>query len=202
MINDYASLKTTIADFLARDDMTAKIPVFIQLAEAEMNRVLDTREQERRVQATVAKGVRHINMPANLHEFRMVRSTSPKEQVLEFCSLDAIERDYGKQEGAPKAYSIVSDEIRLAPIPNEPTTIEMVFTEDFASLSDSVATNRLLLRNPDIYLHGALKHAHVFLLDEARAQYHGGLFDRAVAGAAQDAEASRFGQGPLTIKQR
>jgi len=37
-ISTYAELKTSIADFLARDDLTGQIPNFIQLAEGGMNR--------------------------------------------------------------------------------------------------------------------------------------------------------------------
>lgn len=35
MITDYSSLKTTIADFIHRNDLDDKIPTFIQLAEAK-----------------------------------------------------------------------------------------------------------------------------------------------------------------------
>ena len=36
MITDYATLQTEIAAFAYRDDLTAKIPTFIQLCEADM----------------------------------------------------------------------------------------------------------------------------------------------------------------------
>ena len=45
MINDYASLQQAIANELARADLTSAIPTFIQLAEADFNRVLRTRFQ-------------------------------------------------------------------------------------------------------------------------------------------------------------
>ena len=38
MITDFLSLKTTVADWLARADLTAQIPTFVQLAEARMSR--------------------------------------------------------------------------------------------------------------------------------------------------------------------
>lgn len=43
MINDYATLQAAIADELARADLTAAIPNFIQLAEADLNRQVRTR---------------------------------------------------------------------------------------------------------------------------------------------------------------
>ena len=44
-IGNYSELKTAIANFLARDDLTSQIPNFIQLAEGRMSRELETREQ-------------------------------------------------------------------------------------------------------------------------------------------------------------
>ena len=202
MITSYATLQSTVADFLARDDLTTQIPVFVQLAEAEMSRLLNTREQERRVQATVRAGVRHINMPEFLREYRMVKVTSPKEVVLDFLPLDVVESDYGDQQGTPRCYTIVGDDLRFAPIPSTEIGVEMVYTENVPALSEARPNNRMLLRSPDVYLHGTLKHAHSFLLDEARAQYHAALFTQAMAAVAQDAEASRFGRGPLTIQLR
>ena len=37
-LNTYTALKTSIADFLNRDDLTSVIPDFIALAEAQINR--------------------------------------------------------------------------------------------------------------------------------------------------------------------
>ena len=39
-ISNFTELKSSIADFLNRDDLTAVIPTFIKLAEADMNRKL------------------------------------------------------------------------------------------------------------------------------------------------------------------
>ena len=46
-ISTYAELKTAIANFMARTDLTDQIPNFIQLAEARLSRELETRDQEK-----------------------------------------------------------------------------------------------------------------------------------------------------------
>jgi hypothetical protein len=38
-INNYTELVAAIAEWLARDDLTARIPDFVTLAEAKINRV-------------------------------------------------------------------------------------------------------------------------------------------------------------------
>lgn len=40
MIQDYSTLKAAIADWLARADLTSRIPTFVQFAEARINREL------------------------------------------------------------------------------------------------------------------------------------------------------------------
>ncbi len=55
-ISSYTDLQTSIANFLARDDLTSVIPDFIQLAEARMSRELDTRSQEKRAIAPTVIG--------------------------------------------------------------------------------------------------------------------------------------------------
>ena len=65
-IASYADLKTSIANFLARSDLTAQIPDFIQLAEARINRELETREQEKRSTATLVAGDEYISLPTDM----------------------------------------------------------------------------------------------------------------------------------------
>ena len=77
-IGTYAELKTSIANFLARDDLTAQIPDFIQLAEGRMSRELETREQEKRSTATLTSGDEYIALPTDMREVREVKlNTSP-----------------------------------------------------------------------------------------------------------------------------
>ena len=47
-LTTYDELKTSIADFLDRDDLTSVIPDFITLAEADLNRGLRHWRQEKR----------------------------------------------------------------------------------------------------------------------------------------------------------
>ena len=69
-ISTYSELKTAIANFLARDDLTSVIPDFIQLAEATMSRELETRSQEKRATATLTADDEYIALPTDLREVR------------------------------------------------------------------------------------------------------------------------------------
>ena len=52
-ISTFAELKSSIADFLNRDDLTSVIPTFIKLAEADINRNVRHWRMENRATAEV-----------------------------------------------------------------------------------------------------------------------------------------------------
>lgn len=63
-VNDYSTLKAAIADELARADLTAVIPTFIQLAEADFNRQLRARQMQVMVTGSAVAGV--ITLPTDV----------------------------------------------------------------------------------------------------------------------------------------
>ena len=64
MLNDYSSLQSSIADWLARADLTGAIPTFIQLAEARINRDVRTRQTQSLVTGDAVDGI--ITLPTDL----------------------------------------------------------------------------------------------------------------------------------------
>src|SRR5436190_14276226 len=82
LIVDYASLQSAVTEYLARDqDVTliARIPTFIQLAEAKFNRQLFVRQMEQRATALVDLGSSEpefVSLPADFQSMRRVRLSS------------------------------------------------------------------------------------------------------------------------------
>ena len=72
---NYSELKSNIADFLNRSDLTAVIPTFIQLAEGRLNRQLRTVDQYTR--ATLSSTDQFLSMPDDFLEMTHLRPTSP-----------------------------------------------------------------------------------------------------------------------------
>jgi len=67
-ITTYAELQAAAATWLVRGDLTARIPEFIALAEARLNRVLRTRLAETEVAVTTTVGSRKAALPAGFTE--------------------------------------------------------------------------------------------------------------------------------------
>lgn len=199
-ITSYADLQTSIANFLARDDLTAQIPDFIQLTEARINRELETREQEKRVQSTLVAGDEYIALPIDLREVREVKLNTSPLTVLSYASPTSLDTQYSSNgQGKPLGYSIVGKEMKIRPIPDSSYTMEIVYVGDVDALS-AVSTPTLFTRSPDLYLYGSLTEAYVYLLDEQRAAQYDEKFTRTINEVRMDEERSHYGTGPLQTK--
>ena len=67
-ITTYAELQAAAANWLVRADLTQRIPEFITLAEARLNRVLRARLAETEAMLTATVGSRTIPLPAGFAE--------------------------------------------------------------------------------------------------------------------------------------
>jgi len=199
-ITSYADLQSSIANFMARSDLTTQIPEFIQLAESRMSRELETREQEKRSQATLTAGDEYILLPNDFREVREVKINASPTRVLTYYSPAALDSMYSSNgEGMPEGYSIVGLEMKLRPIPDSAYTSEIIYIGSLPSLSATV-TPTLFLRSPDLYLYGALSEGYSYLLDEARAAQYDQKFTRILEEIKVDEQRSHYGTGSLQIK--
>ena len=59
-ISTYTELQTAVANWLDRDDLTARIPEFIALTEARFNRLLRVRSMETEADQVTTSGTRSL----------------------------------------------------------------------------------------------------------------------------------------------
>lgn len=196
---DYAALQAALANYLARDDLTAEIPTFIRLAEARMNRDLRVRHMETRAVAPTTAGDPYLALPADFLEMRvLVAATSPR-RVVTFLTPQQIESSYADgATGLPTNYAIVGNELRIGPTPGGPITMELTYYAKVPAL-DGVAVNSnwVLAGYPDLYLYGALIEAEPFLQNDGRVQVWMGFYDRAIAAIKGEDARARWNGAPL-----
>ena len=174
-LGNYTDLKAAIADWLDRSDLTDRIPDFIALAEARLNRELRIRPMEVRSTMTTNVGQRYFNLPGGYLQMRNFQINTNPITPLEYITPEMLDRLYGSNTtGKPRAYSLIGDEIQLAPIPDSEYTIEMAFYEKFTPLGDgtsgTVTSNWLTKNAPDVILYGALIEAEPFIKNDERIQ--------------------------------
>jgi hypothetical protein len=83
-ITTYDELKSSIADFLNRDDLTSVIPTFISLAETDMNRKVRHWRMEDRAVALL--DTRYTALPTDFIEAQRVMITGPTVTRLEMIT--------------------------------------------------------------------------------------------------------------------
>ena len=172
-LSNYTELKAAIADWLDRTDLTSRIPDFITLAEARVNRELRIRAMENRSTMTTTGGQRYFALPARYVQMRNFQLNTNPITPLEYITPEMLDRLYGsKTSGKPKAYTLIGDEIQLAPVPDSTYTLEMAFYEKFTPLGDgtsgTVTSNWLTNNAPDVLLYGALIEAEPFIKNDER----------------------------------
>jgi hypothetical protein len=172
-LSTFTELKDAIADWLDRSDLTARIPDFIALAEARINRELRIRPMEVRSTMTTTAGNQYFNLPGGYIQMRNIQLNTNPTTPLEYITPEMLDRLYGSSTtGKPRAYTLIGDEIQLAPIPDSAYTLEMAFYEKFTALGDgtsgTVTSNWLTTNAPDILLYGALMEAEPFIKNDER----------------------------------
>ena len=137
----FATLKTDIAEYLHRTDLTAKIPGFIKLAENFMFRELNLREIETKVTGAVV--VAAIGLPADFHT--LVRITT---------TFNGLELALDKSK-----YNFTGNAFTLSVTPSAGFTYTLYYKAILAPLSDTVATNWLETNAGDLYLYTSILEA-------------------------------------------
>jgi hypothetical protein len=200
---NYAELKTNIANYLNRSDLTSEIDIFIDNTEAELNRNLRVADMVKRATAT-ADG-QYLSLPNDWLEAINIEVTSNNFRPLmqmSIESLDVYRRSINNKTGQPIYFAVVDNTIELAPSPDASYTLQLTYYGKIDALSDSNTSNFVLTTHPDVYLYGSLKHASVFLMEDERAPLFNAQFEKSLDEIKLQQEKRDFGKGSLVQRRR
>lgn len=189
-IGTYSALVSAVGDWLDRDDLAARAPTFIQLAEARLNRLLDDPEME--VTATTTAEGDLTTLP---EDFGGMVSVSTGNGILKAVG-PAEFASFRTASGTPRNYAIIDNSITFAP-GNSTAAITMVYRRRIPPLTAAAPTNWLLTLAPDAYLYGALMQAEGFLAEDDRVSGWKSMFDEAIAELRLDGARRKWGAGPI-----
>jgi hypothetical protein len=203
-ISNYSTLQASIGDWLNRSDLTAVIPDFITLAEAQFNRNIRHRRMVERATATLDS--EYSAVPADwLESIRYQINTNPIT-VMEFVSPDqaAMLKGANGTTGKPIYYTQIGQQFQVVPAPDSGSayTGELTYYATIPALSVSNTTNWLLTDSPDLYLYGALLQAAPYLQDDQRISTWGTLYERCLNDLKVSDERSRMATSALRMRAR
>jgi len=208
-ITDYDTLQSTAIEYLARENdatLIARVPTFIQLFEAKMNRMLFVQQMEKRSTATVntaSTEPEFIALPGDFQSMRTVRLSGvtgkPRLSFMTPTQLEDYRYSIDNVTGQPIYFSVFGDEMELAPTPNEDYTLEVIYRSYLPALSDSNTTNWLLTLAPDLYLYGTLLESAPYIKEDGRIQTWAAGVSTALNDLNNLGARQSFDSGPTTV---
>ena len=202
-ITTYAELKTTIADFLNRDDVAAISDTFISNAEDDLNLQLRHWRQEKRSTAEI--DTQYSAIPADMLEIIRFYTTSGDTRPLELISQsEMLDRKFRNlnTSGQPAYYALTAGELEVYPVPDGTYTSELYYYSRIPALSDSNTSNWVLDYYSSAYLYGSLIHSAPYLKDDARIQVWAALYQNAIDAINTESEKAKFGGSGRRMKIR
>ena len=204
-INTFTTLKTAIADFLNRDDLTSAIENFIALSEAQINRDIRHWKMETRSSGQQSASDEYSQIPANWMETIRFHITDNGTSPLNLISRAAMSDKRASKEdatGTPTHYTHADSQFQLYPTPSATTNTELLYYAKTAALSASNSSNWLLLEAPDVYLYGALLHSAPYLGEDERIAVWAQMYSAAVQQLNNASDKSRYSGSGLKLKIR
>ena len=196
----YDNLKTNIADYLARSDLTEKIPMFISLAEKRLQRDLRLRQTLQQSTYTMDSGY-NVPTPSDFLELKDIHLDGNPVINLTFKTVSQFYRLANSSgNGQPINYTLVSDNFVLAPRPTGSSTVNMTYYKIPRPLSDTNPSNEYLEVCPDLILYAALVESAPFLMDDARLVTWEQLYTRGLTSITKSDEQSEFPAQPLAVQ--
>jgi len=199
-ITNYSDLQATIASYLARTDLTAQIPDFIQLAETRLRRELRIRQMLKVATTNTVANDSTVELPSDYLQMRDLHVNTNPIQTIEYVSPSNFYRNtYATINGLPRQYTVLAQEFQFAPMPDSNYTLQMMYYAAPPYLSATNTSNVFLANCPDLLLYGALGEAESYLMNDPRLQTWAALYDRGVAALTVSDDSGEFGGSPLAI---
>ena len=178
-LTTYAQLKSAVADWLERSDLSDRVGDFITLAESRLNRVLRLRLMESDQSLVATPGSRMILLPLGFREpVALWREAAGGRQALSFVDVASLEAQ--ASAGQPQHWTVDGGFLAF----ERPCDQAYGFTLRMLgrlALSDVAPSNAVLADYPDLYLFGALVEAAPYLRDAEMLSLFAARFDAALA---------------------
>ena len=204
-LSTYAELKTAVANWLNRTDLTDEIADdFIKLTEADFNAKLRIRAMEQIDTITIDSETETV--PTGFISVRSfyILSNSVKYPLNYITPANMFETKGGSRTGKPRSYTIESDNetetFRFGPSPDTSYTGYLSYYKAISALSVSNTSNWMLANHPAVYLYGSLFHAANFLggIDPQQVQNWLQMYATSMERCEQNDKQDSYGGAPVT----
>lgn len=195
MAASYSDLKTEIADFYERNDLTSVVDTFIDLCESEMQRRLKLLPFETTGAVTITAGTG--SLPTGFAGVRSAYWSGSPNRMLRYVPVHELDRLNASDPSYVSWYTITGSSIRVSD--DQSGDLILTYLANFTPLSGSNTTNSILTNHPSAYLYGSLVHAAVYCKDFEGAIAYRKMFDLELDQINRDNAEKKY-QGPLVVR--
>lgn len=194
----YSELKSNIATYLHRSDLTSVIPAFIQLAEGALFREISPPETEIVVTGATVSG--YAVLPADFGTLQKLTITANgMTRNVEFIALANVGTE---TDAAPGYYTFEAGKLRIYGT-STGQAYTLHYMPQMQPLSDSNTSNWLLANAPDLYLYSSCLEGAKYIRDDQEGVKLQTLVTAAIDSVRRMAERKGIPSGgPLKIKVR
>lgn len=201
-ISTYAELKTAVANWVNRSDLTTYIPDFIALGESRIYRELRIRTMESAMSNAIASGV--VALPSDYVELKYAYVDGSPVQYLKRTNAQTLIEQYPTRssDAKPLHISVDAGNFIFGPYPDSAYTIKGTYYKRLTALSDSNTTNWFTTNAPGLLLFAALSEAEPFLKNDERMPLWQAKYDQEKSLIEKEEERERFSGGGLGMMRR
>ena len=160
-----ATLKSDIATYMARSDLTSVIPTFIRLAESRIRKEVRCMNMQTSTSLTITSG--EAALPSDFNELISIVPSVVRSRGLIYQPPSTFyTMAYDDSSGNANFFTIEGDTVKFAPAPADNSTATLIYWKAYTALSADADTNWLLTNHYDIYLYACLAEAKAFIEDD------------------------------------
>lgn len=170
MIATYEDLKTAVATWLARTELTDYIPDLISFAESRIAREFRIRQMEATFTDTILSG--YLSLPTRYLELKHAYIATNPIQWLERKTAECIYNDYPVRTstGIPRLIATEANLFIFGPYPDSNYTVTGTYYASPIAMSVNSDTTALLVMHPSVYLFAALAESEAFDKNDERIE--------------------------------
>jgi len=209
-ISNYSELKLSIANWIARDDLTEDIDNFIDLAESRINYGSDDPYKSEplsvlgmeQANEDITISAQMTSLPTGFLEARALYLDTSNKADLDYLPPDRFWQTTLARSGTaqPSIYTIQGTNLVVAPSPDTTYTGKISYFKKLDPLSSTTTTNWLITNAPNIYLYGALLEAYIFIKDYDEADKMFSHFRSSIGGLVNQDKRARHSGSSLVMR--
>lgn len=203
-MSNYGELKTLVANYLGRSDLTTPIIDFVTLAHKQLMRDLRGHIHLQKRNASYSITGEYVAAPTDMLELvSMHLNTTPKRAI---SYMPHYFQSAQETSGVPQFVTLVGNttagtkDFRFWPIPSSTQTATIEYYATITYFANDAATNWILTDHPMLYLYGSLLQATGYIGDDPRIGLWKAGYDEALAKCMEEGKRTRYGVQGMAVR--